>query len=57
MQVLKLAKRLLQVAEINPTAEVVLYNSDREVYVKFTGFNTDDNNDIVLDIVGGDIDH
>ena len=57
MNVLKLAKKLLQIAEVNPTAEAVLYNPDRGCYVKFTGFSVDDNNDVILDMTGGDADH
>lgn len=57
MKAIKLAKKLIEVAELNPNAEAVLYDEERKGYVKFEGFSVDDLNDVVLEIISGDKDH
>ena len=49
MEITQLIKKLQEVENRNPKAKVILHSEIREVdYVDFSGFSTDDNNDIVL---------
>jgi len=57
MKATELRDKLNAAIAVEENAEVVLYNAERGVYVQFSHFGMDDNNDIILDMCGGDKDH
>lgn len=52
MKATTLIKKLSEIITLNPDANV--YLDDAKDYYDFTGFSSDDNNDIQLFISGGD---
>ena len=49
--------KLLEAKKNKSISEVVLYDTNRDRYVKFTGFNVDDVGDVELYISVGDEDY